>query len=290
MNDVNINNPYIEKELQENGYVVIPALEIVLINDFLQSIYKNIKYTNEGKYNYNTGANLPSFERTQVIEKIKNVFTPILEKDFSNFEITMGILFVKRPSPNVSGQIGLHVDPSLLKDEHKQKHLNIWLPLVDVDENNGALWVIPRSHKIFAPVHAVTIPFPFSKIQETVLQFGKCICMKAGEALIFDNRLIHYSLQNFSLVDRPAIVLSFTPPNSEFISFFKAPESNSLIEVYTQPKDWYKDPMWSNSSERPRTGKLVGYLNYDTNFINAQQFTQLIQMDNPTIEYSFELR
>ena len=288
--EININDTRIASELESNGYTVIPALGADSIGEFMESIYERIRDNNPGKLNFNTGADMKGPVRLITIDMVKAAATPVLGRYFSNYEIVFGIMFVKRASPDIKAQVGLHFDPTLLRDESKQKHFNAWIPLIDVDEQNGAMWVIPGSHKIFPPVNAITIPFPFSKIQEKVYEYGKCIRMKAGEALIWDNRLIHYSLQNFSNNDRPSVVLTFVPPEAEFISLFRAQGADSPIEVYQQSRNWYYDPSWSNDFGPPRIGKLLGHLNYEPFFVTERKFVEHLESGEPLKNYTFELR
>jgi hypothetical protein len=290
MQDIQIKDAYITRELEANGYVVVPGLAPAMVSEFRHTTYKEVKKLNNNKLNYNTGADLTGPIRCRTFEKIKEAFTPVLGKYFGNHEIILGIMFVKKPSAHSKGQVGLHFDPTLLPDENKQKHINIWSPLIDVNETNGALCLIPRSHKIFAPVHAITIRPPFSKIADTVLKYGKCIRMKAGEFLIFDNRIIHYSFQNFSKADRPSIVLSLVPLESDFISLFKSKDQKSPIEVFQQPRSWYRDTVWINGMERPKTGNFIGYLKYEPYSFSKEEFIERMESCRSGIDYSFELK
>jgi hypothetical protein len=287
--DVQIKDSRIARELETNGYVVVPALEAAAVAGFYSTVYKEISNACNGRLNYNTGSDLEGPVRYRTFEKIRQAFTSVLDGYFGNFDIVAGLMFVKRPSAHFKGRVDLHCDPTLLPDENRQRHINIWSPLVDVDETNGALWVVPRSHRLFAPVHAITIPPPYAKIADTVMRYGRCIRMKAGEALIFDNRTVHYSLQNFSTIDRPSLVASFVPAGADLISLFKSGEPGSRIEVYRQPHSWYQGTGWTRAMERPGTGTFIGYLGYEPGFLDEQEFVELVKSGKPGTDYEFEL-
>ncbi len=287
--DVQVKNSCIERELETNGYVVVPALDAAAVAGFYSTVYKEISNACNGRLNYNTGADLEGPVRYRTFENIRQAFTPVLDGYFGNFDIVAGLMFVKRPSTQLRGRVDPHCDPTLLPDENRQKHINIWSPLVDVDETNGALWVIPRSHRMFAPVHAMTIPPPYANIVDTVMQYGRCIRMKAGEALIFDNRTVHYSQQNFSTIDRPSLVASFVPAGADLISLFRSGAPDARIEVYRQPRSWYQGTGWTRAMERPGTGTFIGYLDYEPGFLDEQEFVELVQSGKPGTDYAFEL-
>jgi ectoine hydroxylase-related dioxygenase (phytanoyl-CoA dioxygenase family) len=288
MHNITITDKQVEQELNEKGFVVKDLLDESEINSFLSDIFLKINNANTKKLNYNTGADLDTQIKNYTFEKIQKVLPQKLDCFFSGYEIISGIMFIKRPSNEESGQVGLHFDPTLLPDESVQRHIDIWIPLIDVDENNGALWMVPGTHRIFPPAHAITIPFPFSNIKDVVQKHGQCIKMKAGQGLIFDNRTIHYSLQNFSSSDRPVLVLSFVPYGTEFISLYKAP-GDSPIEVYKQSKDWYRHPEWSNDIQRPRIGEFIGHLNYEPFFATEKEFIESMASGIPIRNYTFEI-
>jgi hypothetical protein len=197
-------------------------------------------------------------------------------------------MFVKRPSADQAGKIHLHCDPTLLPDESRQRHLNIWAPLIDVDETSGALCVVPGSHKVFAPVHSFSIPSQFSQIADTVMEHGRCVPMKAGDVLIFDNRMPHFSRQNLASIDRPAAVLSIVPSDSEFISLYGADESEFPIEVYRQPHSWYENTDWINDRDRPQTGRYLGRLNWTPHALSRSEFFDRLEK-GAELQYEFGL-
>jgi hypothetical protein len=226
--------------------------------------------------------------RECAFDGITRAFRPVLDRYFRNYDCIVGLMFVKRPSPVAAGQIHLHCDPTLLPDENRQTHLNVWAPLVDVDEANGALWVVPRAHKVFAPVHAFSVPSQLARITDTVMEHGRCVPMNAGELLVFDNRMPHFSRENRTDADRPAAVLSMVPSESEFISLFGTAQGEFPIEVYRQPRNWYEDTDWVNDRNRPRTGEFLGHLKWTPEAVSRDEFLERIRRGAGP-DYRFEL-
>ena len=84
--------------------------------------------------------------------------------------------------------------------------LNCWVPLCDTNENNGTLMVVPGSHYANFPVHrAPTLDFFFNGNDELVREKLVPMNAKAGEAVILNQSLIHYSPPNRSGKIRKAI-------------------------------------------------------------------------------------
>jgi len=57
------------------------------------------------------------------------------------------IQFFIKPK-NTEHYLGWHQDSSYFADFDPDSSLVCWIPLVDVDSSNGALWVVPGSHKL----------------------------------------------------------------------------------------------------------------------------------------------
>jgi hypothetical protein len=94
-------------------------------------------------------------------------------------------------------------------DERRFTGVTVWVPLHDVDADNGMLHVVPGSHRFSSAVRVQDVDHsPFADLDRAVIEdHGRGVPLAAGEAIVFDNRLIHYSLPNVS--DDPRIVLSF---------------------------------------------------------------------------------
>lgn len=91
--------------------------------------------------------------------------------------------------------------------------------LSDTDEHNGALRVLPGSHLRSAPIHAL-LPEAHGQAVEGLspghiatsdLTGQVTLCLKAGDAVAIDYRLLHGTHENSSNTRRDCILLSFTP-------------------------------------------------------------------------------
>ena len=93
--------------------------------------------------------------------------------------------------------------------------LTVWIPMVDVDEDNGCLQIIPGSHKqgLRPPRrdgHGRLVPI------EDVESWGEVqnVRMKVGDVLVFGNLTFHRSLANTSEDIRWSIDLRYSPTGS----------------------------------------------------------------------------
>ena len=67
--------------------------------------------------------------------------------------------------------------------------LTVWIPLVDTDEENGCLWVIPRAHRGQVVPHRPAQGKAYLEIPDADLPAGQHVCcpVPKGGALLFTN-------------------------------------------------------------------------------------------------------
>ena len=100
-----------------------------------------------------------------------------------------------------------HQDSQYYGRATKDMHVvTVWTPLVDVDEINGCLWVIPESHK-WGLLNGERGEDMNMRTSENVEDRGTPIPvpMRAGDALLFSNLTFHASKINRSLLVRWSI-------------------------------------------------------------------------------------
>ena len=98
-----------------------------------------------------------------------------------------------------------HQDSAYMPDTENDTHLTVWLPLVDVKSENGALQFLPGSHKsglqtyhrVPGETFAVPVLPPTSSDSEI-----DTLEMQKGDLLVFNNLVFHRSLVNQSDIIR----------------------------------------------------------------------------------------
>lgn len=90
--------------------------------------------------------------------------------------------------------------------------ITLWMPLQDVDETSGALWVIPESHKLgFLPTENDLLKdYSPSKHGEFVQ-----VPMSFGKILVFSQHLIHKSGSNYAKTVRFSLQIRYSDLKSE---------------------------------------------------------------------------
>jgi ectoine hydroxylase-related dioxygenase (phytanoyl-CoA dioxygenase family) len=94
--------------------------------------------------------------------------------------------------------------------------VTIWLPLVDTDERNGALWVVPGSHKQGLLEHASAAVNPL--LREARAGDAVPVPLAAGEGIAFSGLLLHGSGPNRSGRERPAMYARYCEPHVRMLA------------------------------------------------------------------------
>ena len=234
--------------LQKEGYVIVSLLEEtelnLLENFFYSPVNKEFQkiFTTYACNDSDYKKKVDSILKEIIGDKLKSIITEDMIPFWGNF-------MMKIPSEN--SNMPLHADWQYV-DEKKHISLNVWTPFTDTNLENGALHVIPKSHLSCNYPRGINLPryYEFNEV-ETKQKFGKALFLKKGEAIIYDHRLLHYSLPNKSNKNRLAATLVYVPKETAVSIYFKdnSTKKTQLFEIenvgtlinsdfYTEPKNF----------------------------------------------------
>jgi ectoine hydroxylase-related dioxygenase (phytanoyl-CoA dioxygenase family) len=249
------SNKELNNEFELNGFVVIPLLdkhEVKLLNDTYQSeLFGNP----EGFYSTSFSKN--EIVKSKLINAITKVIEPKAKHIFQPYK-ALGSCYLSK-SPGQKGEMPLHQDWTVV-DESKYESITIWIPLQDVNEKNGALKVIPGSHRFSNAIRSPFFDNPLAGIEDELKKDLQLINLKAGEAIIFSQALIHASPANKSEETRLAVTYGLIPEEAELL-FYYDNKGAKLAEKYVVPINFF-EKYNTNIGAKPELGELVETFNY----------------------------
>ena len=210
----------LQQAIEERGYVTIPFLSEKEV-DLLRSIYENNKSDRDSS-EFHLSIWTSDVERKKVIhDEIVGVIKQKCIDLFDNYKHVVSNLAVKHPGQK--SDFDLHQGINFVEEE-RFTSITLWIPLQDVNEENGCMQVIPRSHTFFnQPVRSQHYPTPFENIKEHIKKNHLVnLEMKSGEAWIFNHRLLHCSPVNQSNHVRLATLNVMVPSEASVILYYKA--------------------------------------------------------------------
>ncbi len=256
-----------QQQFELKGFVVIPFLspsETLALSE----LYSNeIKETPEGFYS--TSFSNDTVVKEKLIAGVDKIFD---EKIKSTFEAVkkLGSCFLNK-SPGPQGEMPIHQDWTVV-NEPEFDSLTIWVPLCDVNEKNGAMQVVEGSHRYSDALRSPSLVNPFLDVQTEVRKDLESIAMKAGDALIFSQALLHASPQNKSSNQRLVVTYGLIPSSAQMYFYHK--NELNLVEKYEVEIDFFQRYN-TQIGQPPSTGKKVAEFNYNEYLINTEEYRKI---------------
>lgn len=134
---------------------------------------------------------------------------------FPDHEIVLATFIAKGAR---SAEVEFHQDWTYT-DEREHRAVLCWLPLVAVDARNGALRVVPGSHRWSEHIRPALFPAPFDALQAPLLALSELLPLPAGTGLCYDPALLHGSPPNQTDAVRPVVALLLVPIGAPLVNF-----------------------------------------------------------------------
>lgn len=249
------------RHFNELGFVVVPFLTDSQIDE-LKALYKKC-YPKGVEGFFTTTFENNTEHRSLVNSSIQEICASRIEELFEEYKILFSSYIVKAPGEN--SELILHQDMTLV-DESKFAGMNIWCPLVDLNDKNGAIQVLPKSHRLYNTYRGSSIPDIYDGKVDEVKSLMTSLELKAGEAVIFDQSIIHYSPPNLSDEERPVINTFVAHKQAELrVCYWDKEQEPPRIEIFKEDDDLLinYEQFGSNIFERPTLGESIGLFEYD---------------------------
>lgn len=257
----------LDQQLLEKGYVIVPFLDEKTVNELKAFYFEHHPQNLEGMY---ATAHVSDLDfRMKMNEFIKEKFQVSIDEYFHNCNPLGGSYIAKNKGGN--GTLKPHQDWNLV-DETVARSFNIWVPLVHLHESNGALMIKPGSHLWNFNYRSANIGFAYPEKEQELWKSMLRLDMKAGEALIYDHRLIHASPDNLTDEVRLACVYGIIPKDVPMYYYHKNEQGN--IEVYESNPEFF---LYGNIFAGPKGLKLHHTISGKSN-TNSPSFIEKVKM------------
>jgi Phytanoyl-CoA dioxygenase (PhyH) len=261
-----------QAEFEKNGFVILPFYTPEEIKE-LEALYYRLHPQNEKGFFPSTFSKDKAY-RTEADAEIRRVCDRAINAYCHDVKVMCGSFIVKTPGPD-SGMC-VHQDMSLV-DESRYTGINIWVPLCDLTVENGALFVLPGSHRLFPTYRSSSIPEFFSPVMNDMIDYLQPVLIRAGEAVFFDQSIIHYSPPNYS--DKIRIVTNtyFAHRDTQFRTYYwNEAEHGKQVEVFAQDDSFMTnfEQFGDNIRDRPKVGQSLGLVDYNFPLIDKAYLDQ----------------
>jgi hypothetical protein len=204
---------------------------------------------------------------------IQSVFAPHAARYLNGYEILNCNFYVKPPH---TGEFAIHQNWPAIADLNDTT-VTIWCPLADVVETNGALQFVEGSHKILPHAEGPNSEGYFRNFREALIRkYLTPIPMSAGEALIFDDGLIHWSANNDSDAARIAIQILCVPTDAQPVFFFCDAKTPDRFELIAVDSEFFIGTNFTDLFTRRPEWKSMGFVQNRNRYPTEEEFAALL--------------
>lgn len=289
-----LNNDELEKQFQKEGFVQVPFISEKEVAELKQLFFDTLPESGgqitsgdisaEGEhlitYDFTFIDKNPEYKR-KVFKIITEYFELHMNRLLADYRPIIANYIRKQAA---AGEVPLHQNWAFA-DERKCTTVSIWCPLVDSTVANGTLQVVPGSHKRFGETRGPMVPWELEGIKKEIIENHLIpLETKAGDCVILDDSIVHYSAVNKTEGLRLAIQLICVPSEFPSIHYHLNPQSNpNEIQVLEVPDDFY---MEFNPWKKPENIKVIKKIPYEQINIDEQGFLKKLKapaFDQPTL-------
>lgn len=248
-------------EILDRGYTILPFLDAREV-----AALKAIHDTTQPEVPrdlYNSAFASPE-ERRRTLERIMEVVEPKARELMPGYRTFMASFVTKRPR-TTHGRMGMHQDYSFV-DHETHLGLNLWAPLCDVDERNGCMRMGAYTQR-FGHISAMPPnPGPYAPLYRDVeAHWLSSVPMSAGDACVFDTRVLHATEENRTDSERVALFMNFVPANAPTKLYLWNTEFPKRLELYHIDAEWMlrtKPNTYPDEASR-QAATFVEFVDYD---------------------------
>ncbi len=277
-----LNDNLLNEQFEKDGYVVLPFLSQDEVAELKKIYFDTLPNSGGAIQSDDIGAKEAiSYDFTfidknidykrQVFDIITQRFKNYVDAYLDDYKPIIANFIRKKPK---DGEVPLHQNWAFV-DERKKTSVSIWCPLVDSNEQNGTLQVVPGSHKRFGEFRGPMVEWELNTIKEDIIKkYLVPMNIKAGQAVILDDSIVHYSASNLTNDLRLAIQLILIPSEEKSIHYHLDPQANpNKIEMLEVDVDFY---MQFNPWKKVENKKILKQIPFKPTQLSIQNFDKRI--------------
>jgi hypothetical protein len=217
-------NPDIQRAASQNGFAVIDSNLHKEVEQLYAYISNHFKFTHTDFF-YSLMAN--TYETNKVIQKaLLEILHNFFETHFTGYKI-LNTSFLAKPA-DTKEEFLLHQD-WCYTDERSYNAYNIWIPLTDVNAENGAMFFLPCSHLWFENYRSGSLHSSrITSADDTLKPYLQTVPLKKGQVILFNPAVFHGSHPNLSNQNRLVVTSTILPQEAPFLYFQKGEVENEV--------------------------------------------------------------
>ena len=203
----------------------------------------------------------------------REALTGPLAQTVRGYRIVSGAIFFKPPG---AGEIRVHRDWTQTLDR-SEVAFSVWCALDDVDAGNGALQMVPGSHRLVPEITSLSVAPAFAPHADVLKASSRSVELRAGEAVIFDSRTIHWSPPNRSGRQRRAVQVVCLPEQARHVFYaVDGSSGGARFEMIDVTEAGVVECTPAEMLEGARPGPSLGFVENENRPVSREEFEQLL--------------
>lgn len=186
-------DPDLQARFDRDGYVIVdfmPRDEVLALRVRARALLPETPTINDAQEAMYLGSFAEEDRRRAINDFVTRETMPRIQSYLHGQRSFGGTLMVKLPR---SPRLPMHAHPPLIADIYRPT-TNFWCTLDDVDVGHGALRIVEGSHRISRHIQTFdSLPLHLDFFEQVEERHAKPLPMRAGQAVFFDNTLLHGS-------------------------------------------------------------------------------------------------
>lgn len=235
-----MTDPVAEAELADRGWTVVDILTPAEV-EALTAITDDVYVDERAGFHASNMSDAHAYRRA-VDQQVRPLLADCVARQgiLADHESFTASLLVKWPTEDSA--FHTHQDWNMV-DESRYRTVNVWCPLVDTDEGNGAFAALPGSHKVLRAIRCSPMPPRSYRSPGWEVSYEDMVkvSVRAGQAVVFDHALLHSSPPNRGTTWRPAVAAAFKPREAALVHYYLPDPDGDVLEVYEVDSAFFTD-------------------------------------------------
>lgn len=283
-----LHNTAAQMELLEKGWVKLPLLN----KEEVESLSNEIKQLKpDDGYNPSDESDAVKLMnatyhctfldknheyKRRVHELVHKYFADKINKMLVDYQILAANFYVKVHGRN--NALPVHQNWTITESIYNSP-LTIWCPLIDCDRVNGTLQVVTGSHKIVSDISCLYNIDYFKNFTDSLKEkWFTAIDAKAGECVIIDDSLLHYTGDNMGKELRITVQVETLPKECRPVLYYcdhTVPFSD--LEIFEVNTEFFNKHDQMALTTRPSHLKSVGIVPNPNRYRTEEEFEALMK-------------
>lgn len=207
--------------------------------------------------------------RRESDQLVRDVFGQRLAEVMPGYRIFTSNVYVKPPR---TGRFEIHQNwPTL--DNMDVPTVTAWIPLQDTGFKNGTMRLAVGGHRIFPDIAAASSDRFFDDFESDLIEkYLQPMEVAAGEALIFDDSLLHWSSDNVSDEPRVTFQIEMVPTDARTVLWVRNPDDPDEFEMWASSTEFYIESDIAEVLGRPNGLAYLGAVKNPNRRISLAEF------------------